>query len=642
MKLVEKIPLLIIAAFTYVVIYSSCASVGSPDGGPSDSLPPVLLKTVPLYHELNYKGNEVRLTFDEYIIYDKVMEELVVSPPLEKRPVVRIKSKTLIIQFNEELRDSTTYSMDFKNSIVDNNERNPFKNFRFSFSTGDVFDSLRVAGMVKNAFNLNPVEKALVLLQKNLHDSAVFRVRPDYIAKTDDQGIFMIDNIAPGKYHIFSINDANANLLYDEGAEEIAFIDTLIVPSAKFIEERDTIVSGADSLLISGHTQFMPGPVYLRQFTEDIFEQYLNTSKRESLYKCLFIFSESVKDTFGVRLLNYNAKDWYLLEPNQQNDSIVLWITDTLVAQLDTFDVEVSYNQLDSAGIVYVQNDTLSLPYTVKKKAAPKKKKNKDKEEKKIPQFTINSNIKTSGFDLNRNILLNMPEPVKTFYYDDMVRLYLDKDTTGTPLEYTFTKDTSAYRRFIIGYNWEPNTAYRLEVDSAAIENIYGITNKKLIKKFTTQKEEYYGKIIVALKNITCPLIVQLIKNTEEEEVLKQKFTSKDGDIMFDFLKPDKYIIKIIYDANDNHKWDAGSYQDHIQPEKVAYLQKVIKVKSNFEHQEPWDVTINPTYPKVLYDQELEEQKQKAKEKKQRQPKQQERNRNSNSFGGGGQQGLFN
>lgn len=642
MKFVEKIPLLIIAAFTYVVIYSSCASIGAPDGGPSDSLPPVLLKTVPLYHELNYKGNEVRLTFDEYIIYDKVMEELVVSPPLKKRPVIRIKSKTLIIQFNEELRDSTTYSMDFKSSIVDNNEQNPFKNFRFSFSTGDVFDSLRVAGMVKNAFNLNPVEKALVLLQKNLHDSAVFRVEPNYIAKTDENGIFMIDNIAPGKYHIFSINDANANLLYDEGAEEIAFIDTLVVPSAEFIEERDTIVSGADSLLISGHTRFMPGPVYLRQFTEDIFEQYLNTSKRESLYKCLFIFSESVKDTFGVRLLNYNAKDWYLLEPNQQNDSIVLWITDTLVAQLDTFDVEVSYNQLDSAGIIYVQNDTLSLPYKVKKKAAPKKKKNKGKEEKKIPQFTINSNIKTSGFDLNRNILLRMPEPVKTFYYNDMARLYLDKDTTGTPLEYTFKKDTSAYRRFIISYNWEPNTAYRLEIDSAAVENIYGITNKKLIKKFTTQKEEYYGKIIVTLKNITCPLIAQLIKDTEEEEVLQQKFTSKDGGIMFDFLKPDKYIVKIIYDTNGNHKWDAGSYQGHTQPEKVAYLQKVIKVKSNFEHQEQWDVTINPTYPKVLYDKELEEQKQKAREKKQRQPKQQERNRNSNSFGGGGQQGLFN
>jgi hypothetical protein len=103
------------------------------------------------------------------------------------------------VRFNEDLRDSVTYSLDFKNSIVDNNERNPYESLRFSFSTGDTLDTLRVAGKVINGFNLEPVENTLVLLHKNLHDSAVYTVRPNYIAKTDEEGLYLFDNIAEGE-----------------------------------------------------------------------------------------------------------------------------------------------------------------------------------------------------------------------------------------------------------------------------------------------------------------------------------------------------------------------------------------------------------------------------------------------------------
>ena len=271
MKFKQNIPFLIVAALAWIVIISSCANQGMPTGGPRDSIPPVLTGTQPAHKSLNFDGDEIRLTFNEYIDPSDISEALVVSPPLTKRPIVRTKSKTLIVQFNEELRDSVTYSLDFKNSIVDNNEQNPYEGMRFSFSTGDVFDTLRIAGKVLNGFNLEAVENTLVALHKNLHDSAVFRIIPDYIAKTDKNGLFMIDNIAPGSYHIFSINDANNDMLYNEGAEEIAFLDTLVVPSAEFHEELDTLVKGVDSLLITGHIHFYPEPFYLRQFMEDIF-----------------------------------------------------------------------------------------------------------------------------------------------------------------------------------------------------------------------------------------------------------------------------------------------------------------------------------------------------------------------------------
>jgi len=609
MKIVPKIPYIVIAGLASVLIYASCANQGIPGGGPKDTIPPELVRTEPGFGELNYKGDEIRLTFNEYVVMDKVAELLVVSPPLEKRPSVRMRSKTLLLQFNEELRDSVTYSIDFKNSIEDNNERNPYKSLRFLFSTGDVYDSLRVAGMVKDAGNLEPLNKALVMLYRNLNDTAVYKLRPDYIARTDEKGIFFFDNIAPGRYHIFSVDDANSDLKYDEGAEEIAFIDTLIVPDAQFIEEPDTLVSGADSLLVSGHTQFSPEPVYLLRFMEDVFSQFLTSADRETKYRCRFIFEESVKDTFSIKLIEPERKDWCLLEPNPAMDSITLWLTDTIVANLDTLKVELSYNQLDSVGALFLLKDTLSLVYK-EKKSEPVRRRRRDTDEEEvveIEQFSIGDNLKTTGFDLNSSVYLSMPEPVRYFHHDQ-VHLYLASDTTGTPLNFSFEKDSAAWRRYKLSYIWEPNTDYRLEVDSAACENIYGITNRKLVKKFKTQKDDYYGAILLETKNVDGPVIIQLLKEGENEEQISSKTVNKDGLVVFDYIPPGKYVLKAIYDTNRNGKWDTGSFKNHTQPEKVAYLQKLIKVRSNWEQKEPWNLAPDPTFPKDIFDPDTEEE----------------------------------
>lgn len=492
MQIKGEIPLLIVAVLAWIVIISSCANQGMPTGGPRDSVPPILLETSPMYKSLNFTGNKVQFTFNEYIISDEVSEKLVISPPLEKRPIIRTKGKTLIIQFNEELMDSTTYSLDFKNSIADNNEKNPYKSMRFSFSTGDVYDSLRVAGVLMDAFNLEPVESGLVMLQKNLHDSAVYSVRPNYIAKTDENGVFMIDNIAPGKYNLFAINDANNDLIYNEGAEEFAFVDSLVVPSSEFLEELDTLVKGTDSLLVLGHTHFYPDPFYLRQFTEDIFDQYMDSYSRDTRYKCSFAFSESVKDTFDIKLVGNEATDWYQMEYNDKMDSLVIWIADTMIARQDTLFMELSYYQLDSAAQLYVQKDTIEMNFTDKvKKISKKKRKSKDEGKEKpepIKQFDWKTSASASIIELNKNITLIAPEPVSYFDSTQIV-LFLTEDTLKTPLKIKFEKDTSAWRQYQISHKWEPETGYTFEIDSAACTNIYGISSKKLSKKFKTRDE---------------------------------------------------------------------------------------------------------------------------------------------------------
>ncbi len=648
MKIKGKIPFIIVAALAWIVIISSCANPGMPTGGAKDTIPPVLLKTEPGYRTLNYKGDDVRLTFNEYLAIEDISESLVISPPMIKKPIIRTKSKTLVIEFNEDLKDSTTYSLDFKSSVADNNEKNPIENFRFSFSTGSVFDSLRVSGRLMNAFNLEPIDKGLVLLHKNLHDSAFFRTRPDYIAKTDKEGIFMIDNIAPGTYHLFSLSDGNNNLLYDEGAEEMAFEDSLIIPSSEFVEEMDTIYTANDTVVVMGKTHFYPDPIYLHQFTEDIFDQYLDKYSRDTRYKCTFVFNESVEDTFRLNLINNDASNWYQTEYNENIDSLTVWITDTTVARLDTLFMEVDYFQLDTLNQLYLQKDTIEMNFTDKEDSkSAKKKKPKDGEEEApepVFQFNFQTDINSSVVELNNNIGILAPEPIFTFDSTKIV-LYFADDTLKKPLNFNFEKDSIEYRKYMVSYKWEPGSVYILEIDSAAAVNIYGVTSKKLKSKFTAREEDYYGTVTLSLTGIEMPVIAQLVSNNDAEKVVVQKITNEDGKIVFDYLKPEKYKAKIIFDRNGNGKWDTGSYQDNFQPERVLYINEVVKVRSNWEKEFNWDLKPDLTFVKKIRDFEEEEKQRKEAEEKAKKEKEQEQGETQdqmkNLMQGGGGSGSF-
>lgn len=619
MKIKGKIPFIIVAALAWIVIISSCANPGMPVGGAKDTIPPVLLKTEPGYRTLNYKGDDIRLTFNEYLAIEDISESMVISPPMIKKPIIRTKSKTLVIEFNEDLKDSTTYSLDFKNSIADNNEKNPLEDFRFSFSTGPVFDSLRVSGRLANAFNLEPIDKGLVLLHKNLHDSAFFRTKPDYIAKTNEEGIFMIDNIAPGEYHLFSLFDGNNNLLYDEGAEEMAFEDSVIIPSAKYVEEADTIYSATDTIVVLGHTHFYPDPVNLQQFTEDIFEQYLDKYSRDTRYKFTVVFNESVKDSFQLKLINNDAENWFQTEYNTEFDSLTIWITDTTVARYDTLFMEVAYLQLDSLNQLYLQKDTLDMNFVEKEDSkSAKKKKTKEGEEETpepIVQFNFQTDINSSVVELNNNIGILASEPISTFDSTKIV-LYFAEDTLKSPLNFDFYKDTVEYRKYFITHSWEPGAVYILEIDSAAAVNIYGVTSKKLKSKFTAREEDFYGSVTLNLTGVEMPVIAQLVSNNDAEKVVVQKTTNENGKVVFNYLKPEKYKVKVIFDRNGNGKWDTGSYQDKYQPERVSYINEVVKVRSNWEKEYNWDLKPDLTFVKKIRDIEEEEKQRKEAEEK--------------------------
>jgi hypothetical protein len=329
----------------------SCANMGMPKGGPKDKIPPVIVKSIPEFNQLNFKDNKIRITFNEFISPDEISDKFIVSPPTTKKPIFKTKGKILIVDLNEKLHPNTTYSLDFKDGISDNNEKNRYKNLRMAFSTGPDLDTLRIVGFVRDAFTLEPAQNCYILLYKGTSDTLVRKTRPDFVGKTNFQGFFAITNLPAISYQIFALSDIDNNLKYTAGVDSIAFLDTLIKPSATFEPQRDTVVTGADTLVVLGKTRFYPDPLNFSLFFEKGFDLSLDKYNRPNRRTIDLTFTGSTADTFNIETLNVHPQgSWNLIEKSKRSDTLKVWITDSLVYKRDTLALRLSYLQQDSLG----------------------------------------------------------------------------------------------------------------------------------------------------------------------------------------------------------------------------------------------------------------------------------------------------
>jgi len=204
----------------------SCAQQGSPSGGPRDEDPPRVLECTPPNYSTQFESRKIQITFDEYIVLDNVNQQLVVSPPMEEQPTVKLKRKSLIIEFEEALRINTTYTFNFGDAIKDLHEGNKLQNYEYVFSTGEILDSMSVRGNLKYAENLEvPDEPFSIMLYSDLRDSVPLLDIPLYVGRSDDSGVFSVNNLRPDVYKVFALKDGNNNFLFDLPSEEIAFLD---------------------------------------------------------------------------------------------------------------------------------------------------------------------------------------------------------------------------------------------------------------------------------------------------------------------------------------------------------------------------------------------------------------------------------
>lgn len=588
----------------------ACANRGYPEGGPKDETPPQVVEEVPLSYTTNFKAKRVNIYFDEFVQLNDINNKFIFSPPVKKDPKVSLKGKYVQVAIPDSLRENTTYSLDFADAIVDNNESNPLGFYRYVFSTGERIDTLELGGTVVNAESYEPVMGVLVALYEKQGDSIPLKELPDYIARTDSSGNFRLTNLREGHYRVMAIEDANRDKMYTPESEMFAWMDTTVFPVVEpatrvdtfhvieKIVEADTILR--DSIVRMDYLAYGPSNLYLRLFLERLTQLYLVEDDRKEREQLNFIFSIPGENGLEVTLWDTLAteplpQDWYFKEHSAGNDTLTLWIKDSTVYKKDTLNVILSYMRSDSTGQWERYSDTARYTFRAKEKKEGKSKK-KDEDAPKVEFLEIKSNI-SGDLDLGARLYLEFSRPINKSTLDS-IRVLEKVDTVYQLIPFQVVEDSLRVRRVFVDAAWKAGGEYQLQIDSATIYDIYGRFNDKLEKKFKVRTEEYYGKIMVNVRGVDCPTIVQLYKaeNGKSENgkrtynVVQSKVVEQDGEVVFPLLPEGKYCVRAILDRNGNGVWDTGLYLKHRQPEEIVYLRGEIAVKQNFDVEQDFDI----------------------------------------------------
>ncbi len=622
-----KIKYLFIITALLLLVLTKCAKVSSPTGGPRDSIPPQLISSDPRNYSSNTNEQNIEITFDEFIQLKDVNSTLIISPPLEEKPIVKLKGKTVSIELKNELKDSTTYTLNFGNSIVDNNEGNPNENFEFVFSTGNYVDSFSVTGTLLNSFTLEPSENQVYIsLYKNLSDTAPLTQIPFYLGRTDEFGNYSINNISEGKYRLFAIEDANNNLYYDLPNEKIAFFDSVITINQSFFSELDSkpdtmLLDSLSNNTISLEKDTLTNILYKKKyafhaplffFQESFPNQYIQDNERSEKYKMQIFLNEPYRDSILFKIIDPPTENIELTPSfSAKFDTLSFWISDTTIANRDSLKAQFSFYATDSTNNYYWKTDTLDFNYR-KPKIVQDRKKRKPEENSKVENqnLKLKTNISQNKvFDLNKNIVVNTIYPIDSIIKDGIV-LYSVIDSIKTIEKFDVLRNSLEITKFQLHPEWKPSTTYELLIIPSAVKNIYELDYDSLNLSFKTQEKEYYGSFILNIKNYKNPLIIQLL-NEDRSKILDERYCAGDTALKFDYLQPETYQLKMIYDLDSNRQWTTGNYIKNRQPEKIEYYPKPINIRSNWDIEETWDYTSAPKEYKLEPQQDKKDDKKK-------------------------------
>ena len=590
-------PVLMLVAVLY-----SCASIGRPDGGPYDETPPRFISSTPVAGALNNQRTKVFLLFDEFIKLEKATEKVVVSPPQIQQPEIKASGKRIQVNLLDSLKPNTTYTIDFSDAIVDNNEGNPLGNFAFTFSTGAQIDTMEISGTVLDASNLEPIKGILVGLHTNLNDSAFTKLPFERVARTDSRGRFTIRGVAPGTYRIYGLMDADQNFTFNQKSEVIAFHDSLIVPRMEERTRMDTAWVDSltyDTIVERKYMHYLPDDIILRAFKEFNYSQYLIKSERLIPWKFSFYFAGEADTLPVLKGLNFDEREAFVIEKNQRNDTIHYWVKDSLLFQQDTLAISLTYLYTDTLNQLVPRTDTLNLVSKQKyKKDEPekekkkKKKKKKDEEDEPEPTKFLSVNVNApSSMEVYGYISLTFDEPIASF---DSTAIHLKQkvDTLWKDIPFEFMQDSVNLKKFNLYYDWEPTLEYEFSVDSTAFHGIYGLFTDKIKQEFKVRSEDEYFTLHFSVTGADSLAFVELLD--AQDKVVRKRRVEKDGMVDFYFLNPGKYAARLINDTNGNGEWDTGDFEKGIQPETVYYYPGILEYKALWDVTQPWDIHATP------------------------------------------------
>ncbi|MGZ3901522.1 MAG: Ig-like domain-containing protein, partial [Bacteroidia bacterium] len=534
---------LFFSAFAFILLNFGCANRQLPQGGPRDHDPPKLLKATPPNMTRFFKNKEIQLDFDEYFKLSNTYTEISLSPTPAKLPEYKVRKKSLVITLKDSLEKNTTYVINFGKAIADVNESNVLKNFTYVFSTGGHIDSLSISGTVINTATQQKEKDATVMLFTLKQDSLLFgKKKPTVYATTDSSGNFSLNNLHPDNYRLYALKESSPNKIYDKDDELIGFTTKVI------------------------HLTADTSNVQLKLFKQTPLKFRFVDRRFDADGKMFFSFNKTL-DKPSLKIIYPPDFDKYkIVDISKTRDSATLYMRNM---------------DFDSIRIAFFDNnkpiDSISL-----------KKGRKETFQK---ELLFNYNI--SGDNRLRpgaDLLIKASYPTDTF---DPSLITLKEDSAEVS-NFTVTKDTSNERNFILKYRWKQNDNYTLTINNSAFIDIYGDKNKKTTKKFTIDKEENYSLLTlgITLPDTGRSYIVELIN--EQKQLLRSDVIHKSTSLAYKNYLTGKYYVRVIYDDNNNGKWDSGNVKQKTQPENIWVDDTPITLRANWDQVTPITVPKEP------------------------------------------------
>ena len=576
----------------------SCANTGNPSGGPIDKTPPIFMRSNPTPNAVNVKDRKIEIFFDEIVTLKDPSTKIIVSPAQTEMPRMSALGRKVTVELVDSLLPNTTYTIDFSNSIQDNNEGNAIDNFAFAFSTGSVIDSMRVSGYVLDSRTLEPMQSVVVGLQSNLADSAFHKEKLQRVALTNDRGQFTIRNVSPGSYHIFALKDLDRDYKFGNPTEDIAFLDSIIVPSIGSREAADTVyndLNEIDTIMRATRPAYFPNDILLSMFNEDRKSQYLANNLRVDSTRISLTFAAASDTLPSLSIVGRNdvPDQWYTLERSQTNDTLTYWIRPPHLVSADTLMVATTYLRTDTASNLSWGTDTLK--FTFQRQKAKKKKKNEGTDSLEQIRFMELHPLVNGTQEVYAPLLLQTGTPIERYSREAFhLQRKLQNDTIFYPAEIksiALRDSTLSRRDLMLKVDWEPGAAYTLAVDSLAMTDIYGLQTKPLKVDFNVRKMEEYGNIVFNIPAVRDSAIVELLDGTEKI-VLRAPVKNHRAELLN--LLPGKYYARLFIDRNGNGKYDTGNYDMHLQPEETVYYPGAINLKKNWDVEQTWDIYATP------------------------------------------------
>ncbi|MEN8815858.1 MAG: Ig-like domain-containing protein [Nonlabens sp.] len=524
-KHLSNIFLVILIALTFI----QCAKRGRPTGGPLDEQPPVILRAFPDNYSRNFKNQVIEIEFDEFVKLKDLQKQLVISPPLKTRPIISPQgsaSKKITIEITDTLQDNTTYVLNFGESIVDNNEENPYPFYKYVFSTGNVIDSLTLKGKITDALNYKAEEFVSVLLyevNETYTDSVIYKESPRYVLNTlDSLTTFTMENLKEGTYKMVALKEKNSDLKFDPKRDKIGFVSgTVSVPSDKVHELR--MYQQELDPSIKRITQQAESRLYVG-YTGNIEDLIIEPIQKKSLIQQSRLTQLEKKDT-----LQY----WY--RPKIEQDSAIF--TTTLEGKVEEFNVRLK--ELDKDSLVIKKGSEFSL--------------------RNAASFTASTPIEKIDMTLMKLI---------------------DKDS----VEISFTTRLDSLKnKAYLDFEKKEEQKYNLTMLPGTFTDFYGEMNTDTLSyNYTTKKENAYGNFSITLSGgSSFPVIIQVTK--KDLTIEAELSVNENGTYDIFYLNPGDYYIRVVYDTNGNGKYDPGNFLKGLQPEEVVYNPELIQLQANWD-----------------------------------------------------------